>query len=118
MLKRIFIQGGNLFILGLIIVGFFAQCSPAHGATNAKDVYGNFVLVVGGTMAGIIHDCDFDGLGTTCDDKDTNARTRIYPFVVPGFRSQFACQGVALEMMNYYNRRGYQLDARCFAVSK
>lgn len=117
-MKQIFIQGGNLFVAALMVLGLCAQCSPAHAAGNAKDVYGNFVLVVGGTMSGTSHDCDFNGLGSNCQDHDTNERTRIYPFVVPGFRSQFACQGVALEMMNYYNKRGYQLDARCWAVSK
>lgn len=98
---------GNLFVLGLVILGCMAYCHGAHAEpTNAPDTKGHFVLVIGGTATW---------------NKPGNSSLAIYriqPFIVPGFLSFHQCRSAGMELQARLNSDGYTLDFSCIATSK
>lgn len=85
-----------------------AWCEPE----NAKDVKGNFTLVVAGTAT------NEQAFGTSMTMHVFEVHQRIQPFTITGFKSFQACVGAGKELQARLNTDGYTLDFSCIGVSK
>ena len=97
-----------LFVVLCLIAAWPAHAEP----TNAPDVRGNFVLVVGGSWH------YSQPLGTYNAAGTETSLIQIQPFTVPGFKSYHLCRGAGEELQARFNTDGYTLDFVCLAVSK
>lgn len=94
-----------------LILGVIASWPVGAEPTNAPDVRGHFVLVVGGSISG------------TTDANNSykvfrNFRYQIQPFTLGPFVSFKYCTSAGQQIQARLNSDGYTLDFVCVPVSK
>ena len=86
-----------------LVLGVIASWPAGAEPTNAPDVRGHFVLVVGGSIK---------------SPMNAEFWNRIQPFTVTGFTSFYKCRGAGEELQARFNSDGYVLDFVCVATSR
>lgn len=121
-MRTVLVYFGWLLVMGLIVLGLMASCSPAHAAGNAADVRGRFVLVLGGTAHNTKASCnpflDRDDVTSCMNTPWTHYEMRVQPVVVGVFDSFKLCTGAGRELQARLNTDGYTLDFACVAEGR